>query len=95
MQYDLGTMDREPNVEQLAVIQERILQVLASLKASIRQMRTAEGPPAATASPLSANNSHLQFIQERIQSQPILQDLFKGFQSRIPGYRNVDVAAMG
>jgi len=93
LQYDLGIQTMEFNTSQAAVIQARVKQVLASLRATIRTMREVALPSTGTMYPLFSTTL-ATVLETQFQNHPILEKLVKQVAIRTPGYSNVDIALM-
>lgn len=89
---DLGAEDRELNTEQMRVVQERILQVLASIRKAITAMRQEGESPKFVANLLNDFSFTQGMIDafKRIEGEGLLE-LYGQFTKRIPKYANNDI----
>lgn len=91
---DLAVADKEFNTEQMTIIQERILQVLASVRKAIATLRESAEAPKFTAHLLN-DFSFTQFMLDGLKETEGLQDVYKEFTKRIPKYANNDIGIFG
>jgi hypothetical protein len=89
---DLGMNEKEPNVEQHEAIQQRVNQVLASLREHIRSMREelAKEQPKPVANQL-LSQAFVDTLLDGVKGYPELEEIVKQVQDRTPGYKQVDI----
>lgn len=93
---DLGMSETEPNVEQHEAIQQRVDQILASIREHIRSMRealTKERPKPIANQLLS--QTFADTLIESVKGYPELDAIVKQVQDQTPGYKQVDIALVG
>ena len=95
IQYDLGVLNYEINLEQQLVIEKRVKEVLAYLKTSINTMRQTPFPEVGSINPLFTSIDFSSYIETQVTTHPMLQLIVKNLEERTPGYKNVDIAIMG
>jgi hypothetical protein len=93
IKYDMGIQDMEVNLEQQELIEERIQEVLASLREHIRQMREelSKQEVAPVLQPI-LGPEFLTSLEQKILSHPALTEIVAQVGQRTPGYKKVDVA---
>lgn len=91
---DLGIQESELNVEQADIVQGRVMEVLESIRTLIRQLRTDVAPVVAEAHPLQ-ESEFMTLLQQSVAQHPKLNELLDAMRERTPGYKNIDIAAMG
>jgi hypothetical protein len=97
LRQDLGLEDKEFNIEQQALISQRVKQVITSLKDKIRSMRESlkgVGTEAPTLN-LLESQEYVNHIRETLSTHPQLTEIIKDMENRTPGYKDVDIALFG
>lgn len=97
LRQDLGIADIEFNIQQQAIVSQRVKQVIASLKDKIKKMREdlkASEKPAPTLN-LLESQEYVNHIRETLATHPQLTEIIKDMENRTPGYKNVDIALFG
>jgi hypothetical protein len=95
MNADLGIQGMEPDLEQQTIVQNRVVQVIASLRNSIQQTRQAleEKTVSPVMEPLLSDSAG-KLLANAMASQPYLANIIKNMGLRTPGYRSVDISIM-
>lgn len=93
---DLGMEEKEPNVEQHDAIQQRVNQILASIREHIRSMRDglAKEQPKPVANQL-ISQGFVDALLDSVKGYPELETIVKQMQDRTPGYKYVDIGLVG
>ena len=93
---DLGMEEKEPNVEQHDAIQQRVNQILASIREQIRSMRDglAKEQPKPVANQI-VSQAFVDALLNSVKGYPELETIVKQMQDRTPGYKYVDIALVG
>lgn len=93
---DFGIDDKELNIEQASILQERINKVIISLRSYIRKTRTQSEQVPVTLNPLldQEDNAFLKRLQEITGSIPSLSSALSEISKKTPGYKSVDIAIM-
>ena len=91
LKSDLGIEEYEATAEQQQIIDDRVKEVIASVRSLITKLREAAPPPEPQARPLDGN-AFLNTLESKIASHPELLNLLKSMQREIPGYGKIDVA---
>lgn len=93
LKNDLGMNDQEPNLEQQKVISDRVLEVIASLRESIRRaIEAVQKEKPAPQNRSLQGSEFVSFVTDAILSQPSLINLMKQVAQRTPNQKQVDVA---
>jgi len=95
IKYDLGIVESELTVEQQAVVETRVKEVIGSLYAMIRQMRAQMPPSTSVLHSFTDNLTLFNQIEAAIHGHPLLESILKDLARRTPGYKQVDIAIMG
>jgi hypothetical protein len=96
LKADLGISDREMDLDQQKVINDRVKQVLASLMTHINTLREdllKPTPPPSQAPIL--NQAYTDRIHDIVRSHPALEEIVRLMGQRTPGYKDIDIAITG
>ena len=95
MNADLGIQNMEPDLKQQEIIQNRVLQVTASLFKNIQEtrQRLEEMTISPTTAPL-LDDSAGKLLTDAVFAYPYLVNILKNMGSRTPGYKTVDISIM-
>ena len=91
-QADYGISDFEYTQEQMNIINERILEVIGSIRSRITTLRT---QPAPVVSTIENSSPHHQYIINTIKEYTGLNDLVNEFNNITPNYKNSTLALTG
>ena len=91
---DYGIRDLEFDESQSTVIQKRVDEIIAALRATIRRLREETKEPVVTRfQPFQKDFTDT--LKQKIATQPLLQYILDDLGKRMPGYKNIDLAIVG
>jgi len=88
IKYDLGLQEMELNLEQDAIMQERVREIIASFRAFITNKRKESQP----IRPEITTQEFAKDIKSILQSHTFLKEKIAVLESRLSNYKDVDIA---
>ena len=94
LKMDLGILDMELTSEQEERVQNRVTEVLKSLRSMIIELRKKELPKDSEIHPVFEDTSIQTHLSTLLPKHTLLNDIIKKMKQYTPGYESVDIASM-